>query len=1208
MAIDEGYTITPLSGKDGTSGDSIYVQYAPTDTTPQGQRHDTFQSGDKYMWQKVGDGSWSSAMKIVGEDGQDGEPAKFVEIEASSGLVFKNGTPSQLPLKCVATGFSPSSYEWYKDGTVISGATSQTYNATSAGVYKVVCGDYSDIATVIAVSDGQDGDDGRGISSTEIKYASSTSNTTAPSSGWQDTPPSVSAGSYLWTKTTIKYTSGSDSVSYSVARQGNNGTNGTSVTISSKSIQYQASSSGTTTPTGTWSDTVPSVSTGQYLWTKTVVNYSDGNSTTSYSVGYKGTNGTNGTSPYSCSVGNENFTVATGTDLKPLSATTYSVKFQAYKGSTQLSPIAPSATIASGKFKVSTPTASGFTVAQDTAGTLTFKTATGTAISANLTVSVTVTYDNGSTETKVITISASKTGNTGAKGTDASQIGENLLHDSKLLGSVYGSSYPYYKYIDNGAHTANTFNGFTQTYCNNSSASSTKDFLAWTNIKGFTLGDKYTLSFWAKGSGKFYTYWYGDSGYVQTKRIASSDGQTAGSFGDGATTFTLTSEWKQYWVTWQLNTTGNNAVSKHILFRAYAFAQVYIAGAKFEKGETATAWIPHIDEQNITVSSTAITYQQSSSGTAVPTGTWSTTPPTATAGYYTWTRTIVTYSNGNTSTSYAVSKNGTNGVDSYSCETSASAVSVSTGTDRKPTSAGSVNIVFKAFKGTTALSAVASGSSTVSASQFRVTTPTARQGGLTITQSTNGTLNIAWATGTAIDATRSIEVTVAIGSTTNTVTKTITISASIKGGTGGQGSRAIRYIGKSTTKPDSNKHTSATPISGVTPIVGDWYLCTTDGYVYYCTILPTSSANYYTWEKIISTTDYRLLSCVDDLIVLHETLTANATLNTIVDNYTSALATGTLLANKIFSKEINLSGDLIIYDRNNNHSFEIENDGGIVIADNIHSKQFISGSVKNGDSTEDGCIVSHRNINSQDIEGTNGVYNKYQGTGIWVDGYTIQATTDSGSTSTQKRQKSILRIQKYGGSIIIGDYDNSYPESNVINSYLPLFIPALGNPTYSPNAYRLGSAKSLGIIQCSLDLSEKTYKGQWASNKSYAVGDVVQYTPDNSPTDYYECNTAHTSSSSIDMSKWTSATQSGYIVFSNGLKIQWGVKTDSSTWHDTSINFSINFSTTNYLFVGDYEYWADGLYDSKITKQISNITFYCIAKHHGFKNWLAIGY
>lgn len=77
---------------------------------------------------------------------------------------------------------------------------------------------------------------------------------------------------------------------------GQKGQDGTSITITSKSVTYQASSSGTTTPTGTWSNTVPTVNNGQYLWTKTTVQYSDGNKTEAYSVSYKGTNGTNGTS------------------------------------------------------------------------------------------------------------------------------------------------------------------------------------------------------------------------------------------------------------------------------------------------------------------------------------------------------------------------------------------------------------------------------------------------------------------------------------------------------------------------------------------------------------------------------------------------------------------------------------------------------------------------------------------------------------------------------------------------------------------------------------------------------------------------------------------------------------------------------------------------------------------------------------------------
>lgn len=82
--------------------------------------------------------------------------------------------------------------------------------------------------------------------------------------------------------------------SYSIAFKGQTGQNGTSVTVSSTSVTYQVGASGTTKPTGEWSATVPNVPNGQFLWTKTVVKYSDGKSTEAYSVSYKGTNGTNG--------------------------------------------------------------------------------------------------------------------------------------------------------------------------------------------------------------------------------------------------------------------------------------------------------------------------------------------------------------------------------------------------------------------------------------------------------------------------------------------------------------------------------------------------------------------------------------------------------------------------------------------------------------------------------------------------------------------------------------------------------------------------------------------------------------------------------------------------------------------------------------------------------------------------------------------------
>lgn len=136
------------------------------------------------------------------------------------------------------------------------------------------------------------------VSSTSITYQVGASGTTKPTGEWSATIPTVAKGQYLWTKTVVKYSDGKSTEAYSVSYQGTNGQNGqngTSVTVSSTSVTYQVSSSGTTTPTGTWGTSVPSVPNGQFLWTKTVVTYSDGKSTTSYSVSYKGTNGTDGT-------------------------------------------------------------------------------------------------------------------------------------------------------------------------------------------------------------------------------------------------------------------------------------------------------------------------------------------------------------------------------------------------------------------------------------------------------------------------------------------------------------------------------------------------------------------------------------------------------------------------------------------------------------------------------------------------------------------------------------------------------------------------------------------------------------------------------------------------------------------------------------------------------------------------------------------------
>lgn len=68
--------------------------------------------------------------------------------------------------------------------------------------------------------------DGRGVASTSVEYQASTSGTTVPTGTWSPTIPTVAQGSYLWTRTTTNYTSGTPTVGYSVARMGVNGAKG----------------------------------------------------------------------------------------------------------------------------------------------------------------------------------------------------------------------------------------------------------------------------------------------------------------------------------------------------------------------------------------------------------------------------------------------------------------------------------------------------------------------------------------------------------------------------------------------------------------------------------------------------------------------------------------------------------------------------------------------------------------------------------------------------------------------------------------------------------------------------------------------------------------------------------------------------------------------------------------------------------------------
>ncbi|MDT2926813.1 hypothetical protein [Lactococcus lactis] len=74
--------------------------------------------------------------------------------------------------------------------------------------------------------DGIAGKDGNGIKTTVITYAGSTNGTTAPTTGWSPSVPSVPAGQFLWTKTVWRYYDNTSETGYSVAKMGNTGATG----------------------------------------------------------------------------------------------------------------------------------------------------------------------------------------------------------------------------------------------------------------------------------------------------------------------------------------------------------------------------------------------------------------------------------------------------------------------------------------------------------------------------------------------------------------------------------------------------------------------------------------------------------------------------------------------------------------------------------------------------------------------------------------------------------------------------------------------------------------------------------------------------------------------------------------------------------------------------------------------------------------------
>lgn len=125
------------------------------------------------------------------------------------------------------------------------------------------------------------------IISSQEQFYQSTSPTSLTGGSWSNTQPAWTNGKYIWRRTLVTY--GNNKTGYTPSETGvciTGNTGATGKGIKSTDVTYQASSSGTTVPTGTWVTSVPATNAvNPYLWTRTVITYTDNTKSTSYAVG-----------------------------------------------------------------------------------------------------------------------------------------------------------------------------------------------------------------------------------------------------------------------------------------------------------------------------------------------------------------------------------------------------------------------------------------------------------------------------------------------------------------------------------------------------------------------------------------------------------------------------------------------------------------------------------------------------------------------------------------------------------------------------------------------------------------------------------------------------------------------------------------------------------------------------------------------------------
>lgn len=163
---------------------------------------------------------------------------------------------------------------------------------------------------------------------------------------------------------------------------------------------------------------------------------------------------------------------------------------------------------------------------------------------------------------------------------DYDYIGGNLLDNTRTFNKIGNLMRMDASVVTNESYN----NGCSVIYAN--AASKYIEMAQWSVSSIIKKDEDYMFSFMAKGSGSIDAYMW--SGSNLSIFAEDSERDTTTSNADGGRRFSLTSEWKRYWVHWRSEGTG---IPNYVLIRCLQGSKAWVTMPKLEVGATPTDWI-----------------------------------------------------------------------------------------------------------------------------------------------------------------------------------------------------------------------------------------------------------------------------------------------------------------------------------------------------------------------------------------------------------------------------------------------------------------------------------------------------------------------------------------------------------------------------------------------------------------------------------------